>query len=299
MLMQTFEVLCSGTSGWDHWLRGATLFVQMRGQLEHDLKDSNNWMRLAKCVVAVETFAATSAGFELTISGDYWNIYRKLREDDLKRITRGEHTEDFAEDQHFEKLVGCPAVVVYALGRMQMLVQARDEVEQLQQDDQEWQEAWDMEVSKLEDLLLRWRQNSPDSDRVHLAEAFRYAALIFHARRLRRFPHVHATCQFRVQATFDHLFSLTHSSQLEGIALYPTLIAALEIDEAQNEGLQRAALSRIRVMKREKADPLYDNAEKLLHLVWSRRAFANSYEEKIAIDWQDISQDMNWTWCMV
>ena len=277
------------------------MFVKMRGKLENDLKDSNSWMRFAKCVVAIETFAATSARFDLLISGEYWNVYRRLRQDDLRNIASGQRAQmkEYSEDEHFEKLIGCPVVVIYSLGRMVMLQQSREEMEGSSIVDPEWYNTWAIETIKLEDLLLRWKPCSSNSDKMHLAESFRHASLIFYFRNLRRLPYIHETVQHHVQATFDHLQGLTFSSQLEGIALWPTMIAAIEIDERDAPELMIAAIDRIRIMRRQKRDLLYQNAERALKLLWERRSKVETWEERVAVDWHQLSQEMGWKWCMV
>lgn len=303
--MFVHQVLLSGTSGWDHWLRGATLFIQLRGKLESDLKDSNSWMRLAKCVVAIETFAATSTRFDLLIAEEYWNVYRRLRQDDLQQMAAGQRSgiNEHSEDEHFEKLVGCPVVVVYSLGRMVMLIQSREETEastgQTTQNDAEWHSTWSIEAIKLEDLLLRWRPTDSQSDKGHLAEAFREAAMVVYFRRIRRLHYFHLTVQYHVQRTFSHLLSLSPTSQIEGIALWPTMMAAIEIDERENIALTETAIERLRGMSRHVRDPLYHNAENALKLLWSRRKGAMSWEQRIAIDWDELSREMGWKWCMV
>ncbi|EXJ83495.1 hypothetical protein A1O1_07118 [Capronia coronata CBS 617.96] len=310
MLMQTFEVLFSGTSGWDHWLKGATLFIQLRGKLESDLKDSNNWVRLVKCVVAIETFAATSTCFDLLVSEQYWNIYRRLRQDDLQKMALGQLSSlnESSDDEHFEKLVGCPVVVVYSLGRMVMLIQSREETEAMERttssvahtSDDEWHSTWSIESIKIEDLLFRWRPiKDAKLEKTHLAEAFRQAALVFYYRNIRRLAYCHATVQYHVQRTFDHLESIDPSSNIAGIALWPTMIAAIEIDENKNPDLTQRALKHLRGGSKNTADPLYQNAENALTILWSRRRDAKSWEAKLAVDWYDLSREMNWKWCWV
>lgn len=44
---------------------------------------------------------------------------------------------------------------------------------------------------------------------------------------------------------------------------------------------------------------LYDNAETALKLVWSRRRDALTWEERVSVDWDDLSKEMNWRWCFV
>lgn len=265
--------------------------------------DSNNWMRLAKCVVAVETFAATSTRFDLLISEEYWNIYRRLRRDDMQQTTSDKISglNEYAEDEHFEKLVGCPVVVVYSLGRMVMLIQSREETEATKdtQSDFEWYSTWAIEALKLEDLLLRWTPKDSSSDKAHLAEAFRHAALVFYFRKIRRLPYLHETIQYHVQRTLDHLLALSPASKVEGIALWPTMIAAIEIDEMKEPELTEMAIQRIRGMSFHARDPLYRNAENALKLLWSRRRKASSWEERNAINWDDLSREMGWNWCMV
>lgn len=258
-------------------------------------------MRLAKCIVTIETFAATSSPLELLVSEEYWNIFRRLREDELRKIAAGEYsqTQEFSEDQHFEKQVGCPAVVVYALGRIVMLIESRKEVEETGMDDHEWHSAWAIEALKLEELLLRWKPRGQGEDRAHLAEAFQHASLTFYFRKLRRLPYPHSTVQYHVQLTFDHLIALSQSCQLEGIALWPTMIAAIEIDEREDHRLMDIAIDRIRSMRRQQGDRLYDNAEIALKLVWSRRRDAPTWEERVSIDWDDLSREMGWRWCFV
>lgn len=273
----------------------------MRGKLESDLKDSNSWMRLAKCVVAIETFAATSARFDLSVSDEYWNVYRRLRRNELREIAMGHRSqiEDHNEDKHFEKLVGCPVVVVYSLGRMVMLIKSRKENESRSAEDLDQQNAWATEAIKLEDLLLRWKPNTSDPDKERLAEAFRHASLIFYFRKVRRLPYSLTTIQYHVQSTFNHLLSITPSSQLEGIALWPTMIAAIEIDEETNQPLMDVAINCIKMMRRQEGDPLYNNAENALKLLWSRRRKAKTWEQRVAINWDDLSKEMGWQWCMV
>ncbi|KAI1608250.1 fungal-specific transcription factor domain-containing protein [Exophiala viscosa] len=303
MLMQTFEVLHSGTSGWDHWLKGATLFIQLRGKLESDLKDSNSWVRLAKCVVAIETFAATSTRFDLLVAEQYWNIYRRLRQDDLRQVALGRISglKEDPDDEHFQKLVGCPVVVVYSLGRMVMLAQSREETEATSnmQNDAEWHSTWSIESVKLEDLLLRWRPRSGSQpDEKHLAEAFRHAALVFYYRKIRKLDYCHETVQYHVRQTFINLESLTPSSYIEGIALWPTMMAALAINE-NDAAMAKKAIKRIRGMSSHVRDPLYQNAEEALKLLWTKRRESKTWEERIGVDWNELSEEMDWKWCWV
>ncbi|KAK4944578.1 hypothetical protein LTR10_016012 [Elasticomyces elasticus] len=304
MLMQTFEVLHSGTSGWDHWLKGATLFIQLRGKLESDLKDSNSWVRLAKCVVAIETFAATSTRFDLLVAEQYWNIYRRLRQDDLRQVALGRISglKEYPDDEHFQKLVGCPVVVVYSLGRMVMLAQSREETEATSnmQSDAEWHSTWSIESLKLEDLLLRRRPRSQSlPDEKYLADAFRHAALVFYYRKIRKLDYCHETVQYHVRQTFTNLESLTPSSYIEGIALWPTMMAATSIDDSNDSAMAKKAIRRIRGMSRNVKDPLYQNAEEALKLLWSRRRASKTWEERIGVDWNELSEEMNWKWCWV
>jgi hypothetical protein len=260
MLMQTFEVLCSGTSGWDHWLKGATLFVQMRGQLDIDLRSSSSWIRLIKSVVAVETFAATSADLDMVISTKYWEIYRRQRQESLDDLRLSNRASDFGEDQHFEQLIGCPACVVYALGQMVVKIRERRIAVGENTLSFEWLNVWNQETTKLEDLLLRWKSTNPDPDRVRLTESFRHAALVYYCHHVRSLPYTHSSLQFHVRKTFEHLLSLRSASQLEGIALWPTMIAAIDIDEQANNDLTETAFERIRLMALQKKDPLYQHA---------------------------------------
>ncbi|EXJ88762.1 hypothetical protein A1O3_01826 [Capronia epimyces CBS 606.96] len=307
MLMQTFEVLFSGTSGWDHWLKGATLFIQLRGKLESDLKDSNSWVRLVKCVVAVETFAATSTRFDLLISEQYWNIYRRLRQDSLQKMAMGQLSSlnESSDDEHFEKLVGCPVVVVYSLGRMVMLMQSREETEdpsrgsRFHDEDSKWYSTWSIEAIKLEDLLFRWQPKDTKLEKTHLAEAFRQAALVYYYRNIRRLEYNHQTVQYHVRRTFDHLGAIAPSSDIEGIALWPTMIAAIEIDETKNPELTHRAIKHLRGISKHMGDPLHQNTENALKLLWSRRRDAESWEKRMAVDWNELSREMDWKWCWV
>lgn len=303
MLMQTFEVLFCGTSGWDHWLKGATLLLRLRGKLESDLKDSNSWIRLAKCVVAIETFASTSTRFDLLISEEYWNIYRRIREDYLQSMALGQTLgpNEYSEDEHFEKLIGCPVVVVYSLGRMAMLRQSREEMEVMSStyNDAEWHSAWSIESIKLEHLLFRWHPRESTPDRTNLTEAFRHAALVFYYRKIRRLDYPHETVQHHVQWTFKHLELISPSSDVAGIALWPTMIAAIEIDEVKNAALTQLAIKRIRGLSKNIRDPLYQNAENALRVLWLRRRNADSWESKMQVDWDELSKEMDWQWCFV
>jgi hypothetical protein len=273
----------------------------MRGQLEIDLRSSNSWIRLIKSVVAVETFAGTSADLDMVVSTKYWEIYRRQREQNLKELgTEGAMgTSDFGEDPHFEQLIGCPAVVVYALGQMLVAIRARREADEARTMSLEWLTKWNNDTAKLEDLLLRWKPSSPNSDRVHLTESFRHASLVYYCHHVRCLPYTHTSLQFHVKKTFEHLLALGSASQLEGIALWPTMMAAIDIDEQKSPELMEITIERIRLMASQKKDPLYKHAEEALNMIWHRRMNASCLEERLAVKWEDLNYEMNWKWCMV
>lgn len=267
----------------------------MRGQLEIDLRSSNSWIRLIKSVVAVETFAGTSADLDMVVSTKYWEIYRRQREAERSAGSNS----DFGEDQHFEQLIGCPAVVVYALGQMLVAIRARREADEERVISLEWLTRWNVDTAKLEDLLLRWKPTNPNGDRVHLTESFRHASLVYYCHHVRCLPFTHTSLQFHVKKTFEHLLALGTASQLEGIALWPTMMAAIDIDEQKSPELMDIAIERIRLMASQKRDPLYKHAEEALNMIWNRRISASSPEERLAVKWEDLNYEMDWKWCMV
>lgn len=273
----------------------------MRGQLEIDLRSSNSWIRLIKSVVAVETFAATSAGLDMVVSTKYWDTYRRQKEESLKALRSGKFTEntDLGEDEHFVQVIGCPAVIVYALGQIVSSIRDRQRAEHAGVCSAHWLESWQNETAKLEDLITRWKPCNEDMDRVHLMEAFRHAALVYYCHHIHGLSYTHATLQRHVRKTFEHLMSLRPGSQLEGIALWPTMIAAIDIDEQNNPDLMDIAIELIRLMAEQKKDPLYIHAERALQLLWNRRLAARSLEHRTPINWEELSKEMDWKWCMV
>ncbi|OJJ04460.1 hypothetical protein ASPVEDRAFT_85852 [Aspergillus versicolor CBS 583.65] len=299
IFMQTIEVLGSGTGSWSEWLTGAILMIET-GQrlLLHGTDNCDQWLTLTKCVVAMDTFAAITTQHAPLMSTRYWNAWLQVQ-DTLPRPQSRLPLDlvmihELSQDNTFEKLLGCPTAVMYTLGKMAEILR-QQEITDLPE--HQAQTTSLSRIYSLEEILLRWQ---PDEHAVnyhyHITEAFRHSALICFHRKIRRLPYTHPTVQYYVKETLTHLVAAGAAHYIT-ITIWPLMIAAMEIDEqdaAYLKDVVRGHFSEIHDLQR---NALFQNSETFLELLWQERENAQTWEQRVRIEWGSFALENGWRWC--
>jgi hypothetical protein len=143
-----------------------------------------------------------------------------------------------------------------------------------------------------ENLLLRCYSSALSAPMMHLTESFRYAALVYLLRRIRRLPYTDSAVQGYVHLTLEHI-SCLDSAKPGFNATWPKMIAGLELDELKYPHLATKLLHDIRnthfVRTNLCRDRSHDESEELLLSTWLQRKKCRTWEERVAVDWLDIA----------
>jgi hypothetical protein len=143
-----------------------------------------------------------------------------------------------------------------------------------------------------ETLLLRCNASTLGVSMMHLAESFRYAALVYLLRRIRRLPYTDAAVQSYVHLTLEHI-SCLDSAKPGFNATWPKMIAGLELDELKYPQLAMRLLHDIHnthiIRTNLCIDRSHDESAELLLSTWLQRRKCKTWEERVAVDWLDIA----------
>jgi hypothetical protein len=236
-----------------------------------------------------ETLSAVSSNSGARLSSKYWQAFLRSLNDLSDSDTRVEDLilQRCQADKYFESLRGCPTVVMLVLAEitehleLTKLGGPTDHEINTQRKYQRW-----------ENLLLRCYSSTPNSSMLHLAESFRYAALVHLLRRIRRLPHTDSAVQGYVHLTLEHI-SYLDSAKPGFNATWPKMIAGLELDELKYPDLAMRLLHEIQkthfVRTNLCKDRRHDESEELLLSTWLQRKKCQTWEERVAVDWLDIA----------
>ena len=236
-----------------------------------------------------ETLSAVSSNSGARLSSKYWKAYLRFLNDpsDNDVLVEDLIQQKCHEDKYFESLRGCPTVVMLVLAEIMehlslgKLGSPTDQMIITERKYQRW-----------ETLLLGYYSAELSTPMMHLAESFRYAALVYLMRRIRKLPYTDSAVQGYVYLTLEHV-SCLDSAKPGFNATWPKMMAGLELDELtypqlasrllldiQNTHLIRTNLCR---------DRSHDESEELLLSTWLKRRNCQTWEERIAVDWLDIA----------
>jgi hypothetical protein len=143
-----------------------------------------------------------------------------------------------------------------------------------------------------EKLLTRCCSSSQDASMMHLGESFRYAALVYLLRRIRKLPYTDPAVQSYVHLTLEHI-SCLDSAKPGFNATWPKMIAGLELDEMEYPHMATRLLLDIHnthvVRSNLCIDRSHDESQELLLSTWLQRKKCRTWEGRVAVDWLDIA----------
>jgi hypothetical protein len=272
-----------------HWLQGAILLIESRNRLEEDIYHAGIWCAFTKNVVANETLSAVPSNRCATFSCKYWKSYlQPLDETSDKGVpTDAAVLQKCYEEGYFESLLGCPAVFMLVLAEITEYLWLRELVSPIDLLTQLKYQRWEY-------LLLRWNPSSMDASKIHRAESYRYAALVYLTRRIRKLPFTDSVVQVYVRLAIQHI---SYSESVN----WPRMIVALELDDIEYPQLaasvfkriQESHVSRSRVCTdRTKEDEMGD----IVSATWLRRSQSKTWEDRVAVDWLDIAAERGPRW---
>jgi hypothetical protein len=236
-----------------------------------------------------ETLSAVSSNSGARLSSKYWKAYLRSLDDlcDSDSTREDLILQRCQADKYFESLRGCPTVVMLVLAEITEHLELRklggtiEDITITQRKCQSW-----------ENLLLRCFSSSDDVSMRHLTESFRYAALVYLQRRVRRLPYTDLAVQGYVHLTLEHI-SCLDSSRPGFNATWPKMIAGLELNELEYPHLATRLHHDIRnthlVRTNLCIDRSHDESEELLLSTWLQRKKCRTWEERIAVDWVEIA----------
>ncbi|RSL49566.1 hypothetical protein CEP51_015467 [Fusarium floridanum] len=292
LFIQTIEIVDSGIGDWALWLQGVIMMLQGRDRLEADIVEASDWQVFTKCAVAMETMAAVSSGRTISISRAYWRAF--LGDKSTRYRTCGEEMavhQLCSQDLFFEKILGCPTVVLFVLCEIEHHASAVSDGRTRARGDDDYRlfNAW-------EDLLLRWTPTTSNDDMsINISEAYRFAALVHYARKIRKLPYRHASVQQYVAQALYHIQHFDYRRTSVNV-IWPLMIASLELDAVERPDLKQSVLDILTNLGPDLTKlSLFENCAALLKLVWSRRQKSDLKGEE-PLGWRDISEGVGWIW---
>lgn len=239
----------------------------------------------------MEILTAVTTPYRCLLVDEYWKYFlRDLTEQD--KACNDLLFEHCAHDEFFSNLVGCSTVVLFVLSCIQGF----------------WHSATrthkpsavvpDESLHDWEDLLSRESPGEGNSVRFHVAEAFRHAGLVHFCRRVRKLPYLHSVVQRHVCCALGHIRDL-HIGDYSVVTNWPMMVAGVELNDQQYPELAEWLLSTFRGNETggRDRDGMFHRLEKLLLLIWSNRKGCTTREQKIKIDWFEVSVQRGWRWC--
>lgn len=250
----------------------------------------------------METLASVTANCEVSLSTRYWDSYLQcITTDHDPGLSEEDVTFDkCSKDKDFERLSGCPAIVMCVLAEMADHIQRANSKNMPATSTETAYYPTMLDKKRLqrwEELLMRPSSTCDDESRYHLMEAFRHAALVQFTRRVREIPYTSSIVQNHARLALQHIEGLD-IGKLSVVGIWPMMIAGLELDEKDSPQLASALLQKINQTKALGGDEkMFSECESLVKLVWKERKESPTWEERSAVDWLKLSAQRGWTWC--